>query len=100
MQKTLTVFVKPTKITHTKKTQNTKKPVPNYIGGGNHLETFETDKIKQFELLTNIEHFGSSHVKFVDHLEISAATKKYSNNSQYLISKIPINELFSNIKSE
>lgn len=52
-KKTLTGFVKPTKITHTKKIQDTKKTVPYYIGGGNHLETFETDKIKQFELLTH-----------------------------------------------
>ena len=98
-KKTLPGFVKPTKITHNKKTQDIKIPVTNYIGGGN-METFEMDKIKQFELLTNIEHFKSSRVKFVDHLEISAAMKKYSNHSQYLISKIPINELFSNIKTE
>jgi len=86
--------------THTKNKQDTKKKIHNHIGGGNHLEAFETDKIRQFELLTNIEHFGSSRVKFVDHFEILTTMKKYSNDLQYLISKIPIHELVSNIKSE
>jgi hypothetical protein len=90
-------FAKTTKMINDTSSQGEQHFYSYHIGGGKNSEIFEINKVRQFELLTDIENVQSSKVKYIDHLHTEIAMEKYGNNSQYLISKIPIHELVYNV---